>query len=158
MSNHSKSPQNHEDSRRQGPQKQKGRKTTSEKQPSTPPKAKKYEPMDSDEDDEEPRNEPGTSSNSHTTVPVLPLHQGPGASSQGPAASSQGPPVRKNSTLTRSLRSKQMVNFGQRRLKHASVPQQLDHFVLLRQKKEISRTYTICPLCRVYNDHRTSMR
>ena len=36
--------------------------------------------MDSDEDDEEPQNEPGTSSNSQTTVPVLPLQQGPAAS------------------------------------------------------------------------------
>ena len=43
--------------------------------------------MDSDEHDEEPQNEPGTSSNSQTTVPVLPLQQGPAASSQGPAAS-----------------------------------------------------------------------
>ena len=43
--------------------------------------------MDSDEDDEEPQNEPGTSSDSETTVPVLPLRQGPAASSQGPAAS-----------------------------------------------------------------------
>ena len=43
--------------------------------------------MDSDEDDEEPHNEPGTSSESQTTVPVLPLQQGPAASSQGPAAS-----------------------------------------------------------------------
>ena len=43
--------------------------------------------MDSDEDDEEPQNEPGTSSNSQPTVPVLPLHQGPAASSQGPTAS-----------------------------------------------------------------------
>ena len=36
--------------------------------------------MDSDEDDEEPQNETGTSSNSQLTVPVLPLHQGPTAS------------------------------------------------------------------------------
>ena len=43
--------------------------------------------MDSDEDDEEPQNEPGTSSNSQPTVPVLSLHQEPAASSQGPAAS-----------------------------------------------------------------------
>ena len=43
--------------------------------------------MDSDEDDEEPQNEPGTSSNSQPTAPVLPLHQGSAASSQGPAAS-----------------------------------------------------------------------
>ena len=42
--------------------------------------------MDSDEDDEEPQNEPETSSTSQTTVPVLPLHQRRAASSQGPAA------------------------------------------------------------------------
>ena len=43
--------------------------------------------MISDEQDEEPQ----------TTVPVLPLHQGPAASSQGPAASSQGPAASANS-------------------------------------------------------------
>ena len=40
--------------------------------------------MDSDEDDEEPQNEPGTSSTSQPTEPVLPLHQGPAANSRGP--------------------------------------------------------------------------
>ena len=86
VSDHSRSPQDQEDSRRQGSQTQKGKKTTAEKQPSTPPKAKKHKPMDSDEDDDEPQNESGTSSNFQPTVPVLPLHQGPAASSQGPAA------------------------------------------------------------------------
>ena len=43
--------------------------------------------MDSNEDDEEPQNEPETSSESQTTVPVLPLQQGSAARSQGPAAS-----------------------------------------------------------------------
>ena len=43
--------------------------------------------MDSDEDDEEPQNEPGTSSNSQPTVPVISLHQGSAATSQGPAVS-----------------------------------------------------------------------
>ena len=86
VSDRSRSPQDQEDSRRQGPQKQKERKIVEEKQPSTPPKAKKHKSMDSDEDDE-PQNEPGTSSNSQPSVPVLPLHQGPAASSQGPAAS-----------------------------------------------------------------------
>ena len=38
-----------------------------------------------------------SSSNSQTTVPVLPLHQGPAASSQGPAASSQRPAASANS-------------------------------------------------------------
>ena len=32
--------------------------------------------MDSDDDDEEPQNEPGTSSNSQPTVPVLPYNSG----------------------------------------------------------------------------------
>ena len=51
------------------------------------PKAKMHKPTDSDEDDEEPQNEPGTSSNTQPIVRVLPLQQGPAASSQGPSAS-----------------------------------------------------------------------
>ena len=43
--------------------------------------------MDSDEDDEEPQNEPGTSSTSQSVIQVPPLHPGPAASSQGPAVS-----------------------------------------------------------------------
>ena len=43
--------------------------------------------MDSDENDEERQNEPRTSSTSQPFVPVLPLNQGPAASSQRPAAS-----------------------------------------------------------------------
>ena len=61
------------------------------RQPSELQSAKKHKSMDSDEDDEEPQNEPGSSSNCQPIVPVLPLHQGPAASSQGPAASAQGP-------------------------------------------------------------------
>ena len=80
LSNHSRSPQDQEDSQRQGPQTQKGKKTAAEKQPSTPPKAKKHKSKDLDEDDEEPQNEPGTSSNSQPTAPVLPYSQGPAAS------------------------------------------------------------------------------
>ena len=57
------------------------------KKPSDLPKAKKYKFMISDEEDEEPQHKPGTSSNSQPILPVLPLHQGPAASSQGPAAS-----------------------------------------------------------------------
>ena len=55
--------------------------------PSDLPNAKEDKPMDSDEDDEVPQNEPGTFSTSKPFVPVLPLNQGPAASSQGPAAS-----------------------------------------------------------------------
>ena len=43
------------------------------------------------------KNVPETSSNSQASVPVLPLQQGPAASSQGPAASSQGPVASANS-------------------------------------------------------------
>ena len=84
VSNHSLSPQGQKGSRRQGPQKQKGNETVADSQPSESPKAKKHKSMDSDEDGEEPENEPGTSSTSHPTVPVLPYHQGPAASCQGP--------------------------------------------------------------------------
>ena len=57
------------------------------KKPSDLPKAMKHKPMDSDEDGEEPQNEPGTSFNTQPSVPVLPLQQGSAASSQGPSAS-----------------------------------------------------------------------
>ena len=43
--------------------------------------AKKHKSMDSDEDDEEPQNEPGTSPTSQPFLPVLPLNQGAAASS-----------------------------------------------------------------------------
>ena len=83
VSDHSRLPKNKE-----SPQKQKGKKTMAEvKKPTDLPKAKKHKLMDSDEEDEEPHNELGTSSNSQPIIPVLPLHQGPAASSQGPAAS-----------------------------------------------------------------------
>ena len=49
--------------------------------------AKKHTSLDLYKDDEEPQNEPGTSSNSRPFVPVLPLNQGPASRSQGPAAS-----------------------------------------------------------------------
>ena len=52
VSDRERSPQEREDSRRQGPQKQKGKKTVAEEQPSEPPKAKKHKSIDSDEDDE----------------------------------------------------------------------------------------------------------
>ena len=51
-----------------------------EKQPSELPKAKKHKSLDSDEDDEEHQNDPGASSNSQPTAPVLPCSHGPAAS------------------------------------------------------------------------------
>ena len=59
VSNRSRPPQDQEDSRRHGPQKQKGKRTVAEKQPSKLPKAKKHKSINSDEDAEEPQNEPG---------------------------------------------------------------------------------------------------
>ena len=83
VSDRSGSPQ-----RKESPQRQNGKKTTAEvKKPSDLPKAKKHKPMDSDDVDEVPQNEPGTSSNTQPSAPVLPLQQGPAASSQGPSAS-----------------------------------------------------------------------
>ena len=64
VSGYSRSPQ-----RKESPQKQKGKKTLAKK-PGDLPKAKKHKSMDSDEDDEDPQNEPGTSSNSQPTLPV----------------------------------------------------------------------------------------
>ena len=77
--------------RKESPQKQsseqKRKKTLTEvKNLSELPKANNHIPMDSDEDEEEPQNELGTSSNSRSTVPVLPHHQGRAASSHGPFA------------------------------------------------------------------------
>ena len=61
VSGRSRSPQEQEGSRRQGPQKQKGKNTVAEEQPSDLTSARKHKPIDSGEDDEEPRKEPGTS-------------------------------------------------------------------------------------------------
>ena len=74
----------------ENPQNQLGKKTKAEVgKPSDLPIAKKHKSVDSDEDDEQPQNEPGTSSTSQPFVPVLPWSQGPAASSQGPAASAK---------------------------------------------------------------------
>ena len=61
-----------------------GKENCCRNQSSDLPNAKKHKSMDSDEDDAEPQNEPGTSSTSQPTDPVLPYHQGPAASTQGP--------------------------------------------------------------------------
>ena len=77
VSDRSRSPQEQEGLRRQDPQQQqKGKKTVADKEPSETPKAKKHKSIDSDEDDEEPRHEPGTSSNTQRAVPVLPGNSG----------------------------------------------------------------------------------
>ena len=73
VSDRSRSPQEREGSRRQGPQKQKGKTTVAEKKPSDPPKAKKHKSIVSEDDNEEPRNEPGTS---QPAAPVLPHNPG----------------------------------------------------------------------------------
>ena len=74
--NRSMSPQEREDSRRQDPQQQRGKKTVAEQQPSELPSAKKQKSIDSDEDDEEPQKEPGTTSNSEPAAPALPYNSG----------------------------------------------------------------------------------
>ena len=59
------------------PHRQKGKKNTAKmKKPRDLPKAKKHKPMDSNEDDERPQNDPGTSSDTQPPVPVLPLQSG----------------------------------------------------------------------------------
>ena len=74
--------------RKENPQTQKGKKTKKEVgKPNDLPIAKKHKSVDSGEDDEEPQNDPGTSSNTQPIVPVPALNQGPAASSQRPAAS-----------------------------------------------------------------------
>ena len=106
----SRSPQ-----RKESPQRQKGKKTTAEvKKPSDLPKAKKHKSMDSDEDDEVPQNEPGTSSNTQPRVPVLPLQSGARrgdttggqirstTSSQGPSTSATSTSSQRTSTSTSS--------------------------------------------------------
>ena len=137
--------------RRQGSQTPKGKKNTAEKQPSAPQKAKQYKPMDSNED----------ASNSQTTIPVLPLHQGPAASSQGPAASSQGPVASANSGDEDSEKSDEyraqsqdsgrtvpypdlyvMMNIGHSRLKHKYAAA-AGSFCFASTEMEISRTYAI---------------
>ena len=79
----SRSHQEREDSRRSGAQQQRhdssqqrGKKTLAERQLSEAPKANKHKPTDSDEDDEEPQYEPGTSSNAQPIGQVLPYHSG----------------------------------------------------------------------------------
>ena len=95
---HSRSPQNQEDTRRQGPQTPQRKKNTAKKQPCTLQKAKTYKHMDSDEDDDEPQNEPGTSPYVRQLYKqVLLFRQGPEASSQGPGASLQGRAASANS-------------------------------------------------------------
>ena len=98
VSDRSRSPQ-----RTESPQRQKGKKTTAEVQkPSALPSAKKHKPMDSDEDDEVPQNEPGTSSNTQPPVPVLPLQSGSTPSSHGPSTSTTSTSSQRTSTSTSS--------------------------------------------------------
>ena len=75
VSDRSRSPQEQQGSRRQRPLKQKIKKNVAEKQASEPPLAKKHKSIDSDEDDEETGNEPGTCSNSQPSA-VLPCNSG----------------------------------------------------------------------------------
>ena len=50
------------------------------------------------------------------------------------------------------------MSIGQWSQRHASIPQQPDHFALWLLKIDINRECAICTLCRVCNDHYTSMK
>ena len=98
VSDCSRSPQ-----RKESPQRQKGKKNTAEvKKPRDLPKAKKHKPLDSDEDDEGPRNEPGTSSNTQPPVPVFSLQSRSTSSSHGPSTSTTSTSSQRTSTSTTS--------------------------------------------------------
>ena len=98
VSDRSRSPQGKESTQRL-----KGKKNTAEvKNPRDLPKAKKHRPMDSDEDDEVPQNEPGTSSHTQPPVPVLPLQSGSASSSHGPSTSTTLTNSQRMSTSTSS--------------------------------------------------------
>ena len=77
VSDCSKSPQEQEDSRRQGPQQQrKEQKIVLKSKPVNHSKPRSTSLLDSDEEDEELRNEPGTSSITQPTAPMLPYNSG----------------------------------------------------------------------------------
>ena len=65
-------------------------------------RAKKHKPMDSDEDDEVPQNEPGTYSNTQPPVPVLPIQSRSTSSSHGPSNSTTSTSSQRTSTITSS--------------------------------------------------------
>ena len=66
---------------------------------------KSTSPFDSDEDDEEPQNEPGTSSNSQPAAPVLPYNSGDEDSEYSDEHSAQSRDSEKAFVLPRFLRS-----------------------------------------------------
>ena len=76
VTDRSRSPQEQEGPRRQGPHQQKERNILTESSRVHPQKTKKYKPMNSDEDDEEPRNPSATSSNAQPIAPALPYNSG----------------------------------------------------------------------------------
>ena len=129
------------------------KKTAAEEEP---PKAQKHKSIDSDEDDEEPRNESGTSSNTQPSVPLLPYNYGNEDSEYSDEKSAQSrdsertlyhPDLRSDKwwALDNDVRDTQMK-------------QRLDHLVFKWLKMESNRTYAIWSLCRVYNDHCTSIK
>ena len=127
--------------------------------PNDLPIAKKHKSMDSD--DEEPQNEPGTSSTSQPFVPMLPLNQGPAASSQGPTASAISDNENRGYSDENCVRSQDsertvlyhdlhiLMNTGQGRLKHTSMQLQLGHSVLSPLKKGKSSIFASWSLCHV---------
>ena len=156
VSDRSRSPQEREGSRRQDPQQQKGKTTVAEKEPSDPPKAKKHKSVDSDKDDEEPRNEPGSSSNSQL-VPVLPFNSGDEDSKYSDQYSAQS----RDSERTLFHPDLYVLTNDE----HWTITPwdtqicSSSWIILFFQwvKTEINKTYATWSLCRVYNNHCTSM-
>ena len=105
------------------------------------------------------------------TIPVLPLHQGPAASSKGPAASAiSGEDSEYSDEYSaqsqdsgRTVRNPDLYVLTND--EHwAMTPEKHEYaaaartFCVTTENMEINRTYAIWPLGRVYNDHCTSMK
>ena len=154
-----------------GSRKTKEKNIIAEKQTSTPPKTKKYKPMNSDENDEEAQNGAGTSSNPQPTVSVLPHHQGSAASSQGPAASAISDDEDSEHSDEYSAQSQDSgrtvlypdlcvltndEHWAMTSKKHKY--EQQNHFVFWLSKMKNHKTYIIWSLCPRNNNHYTPMR
>ena len=142
----------------------------------------KHKIMDFDEDDEVPQNEPGTSSKTHPTVPVLPLRQGLATNSKEPLTSTNSTSSKRQPTSTssenestddddehgegeygpalKSTRSRDwgrtiwpMMSTGPWGHNHTSMQPQPDPSVLWQRKPEENRISTVSLLCQVWSDH-----
>ena len=125
----------------------------------------KVKSMDSDEDDEEPQNEPATSSTSQPFVPVLPLNQRPAVSSQGPAASANSDDENRENSDECNARSQDSGRtmlypdlFFLTKDEHWTVTPETHkvcncrpgHSVLWLRQKENNKVFLLCQVC---SDH-----